>query len=39
MNVVFADSGYWVSLINPLDAMRAVARRVSGDLGPIGDRH
>ena len=35
MNVVFADSGYWVSLINPLDALRAVARRVSGDLGPI----
>ena len=35
MSVVFADSGYWVALINPLDALRAVARRVSGDLGPI----
>ncbi len=35
MSVVFADSGYWVALINPLDGLRAVARRVSGDLGPI----
>ncbi len=35
MNVVFADSGYWVALINPLDGLRAVARRVSQDLGPI----
>ncbi len=35
MSVVFADSGYWVALINPLDTLRAVARRVSGDLGPI----
>ena len=34
MSVAFADSGYWVALINPLDALRAVARRVSGDLGP-----
>lgn len=33
MSVVFADSGYWVALINPLDGLRAVARRVSGDLG------
>ena len=35
MSVVFADSGYWVALINALDGLRAVARRVSGDLGPI----
>lgn len=35
MSVVFADSGYWVALINPLDGLRPVARRVSEDLGPI----
>ena len=33
MSVVFADSGYWVALINPLDALRAGARRVSAELG------
>ena len=35
MSVVFADSGYWVALINPLDALRAGARRVSAELGPV----
>ena len=35
MSVVFADSGYWVALINPLDALRARARQVSGDLGTV----
>ena len=35
MSVVFADSGYWVALINPLDALRSIARQVSGELGAV----
>lgn len=35
MSVVFADSGYWVALINPLDGLRAVARQASGELGAV----
>ena len=33
MKVVFADSNYWVAIINPRDQLHDRARRVTADLG------
>lgn len=33
MKVVFADTGYWVALLNPKDRLNAKAREVSTKLG------
>ena len=33
MRAVFADSGYWIALLNPRDALHDTAKVVSGSLG------
>lgn len=33
MNSVFADTGYWIALVNPRDILRTKAARVSKSLG------
>lgn len=33
MKSVFADTAYWIALLNPKDDLHAEARRVSGTLG------
>ena len=33
MKVVFADTGYWVALLNPGDTLHDKARQVSAELG------
>jgi len=34
MKRVFADTGYWVALLNPADELHSIARDVSQALGP-----
>src|SRR5215470_6757665 len=34
MRVVFADTGYWIALINPNDSLHHKARAASENLGP-----
>lgn len=34
MRAVFADAGYWIALLNPLDQLHAKAKAVSSTLGP-----
>jgi len=35
MKVVFADTGYWVALLNPKDQLHDKAKQVSKDLGQV----
>jgi predicted nucleic acid-binding protein len=35
VRAVFADSGYWIALLNPRDSLHETAKMVSGSLGPI----
>ena len=35
MRTVFADSGYWIALLNPRDALHEKAKAVSASLGPV----
>ena len=35
MKRVFADTGYWVALLNPLDDLNAKAKEISHGLGPV----
>ena len=35
MKVVFADTGYWVALLNPKDQLHERAKQVSKSLGPV----
>ena len=34
MRAVFADSVYWIALLNPRDSLHHVARTISASLGP-----
>ena len=34
MRTVFADSGYWIALYDPLDGLHPKARAISAQLGP-----
>ncbi len=33
MKMIFADSCYWIALLNPKDELHELAKRVSGELG------
>lgn len=35
MRIVFADTGYWVALLNPQDDLHATAVKLSQDLHPV----
>ena len=35
MRVVFADTGYWVALLNPHDELRDRAKKISESLNPV----
>ncbi len=35
MRTVFADTGYWIALLNPRDELHAKARAVSAFLGRV----
>jgi hypothetical protein len=35
MKVVFADTGYWIALLNPADSLRPVAEKVSASIAPF----
>lgn len=34
MRTVFADTGYWIALLNPKDDLHSKARQISESLGP-----
>lgn len=35
MRIVFADTGYWIAVLNPRDPLRLKAREISSSLSPL----